>query len=353
MANTTARFDPSIVVDVQFRVARDGTIVFEFYDSDGNPEDMYESEWEFILKKQAGAPTNVLRLTTGAGNISVSGDSDEKVTITLTAALSNIPAYNYYYEIYRPDLRKTWFTGTCFASNGQYNASVNQEYVSISTDEQVVRIELSSSGSPVQVNLGVPSEQDTTLQQAYTNGDGTIKLISGKPLEILNTDGTQVPLYIDILGNIQLIGNDNTSLIELRVGAITDTYLLMSKTALAFISPQISLAPTTSLIVTIPETVLTSASTIDIARSNNTLATALAAITLTISSTSTFTRTVITLTATSLVLTLPANSLGVNSDGTASGTNTCTLSGVSGDVYEVMTARRGATYSVIAKNLGQ
>lgn len=103
----------------------------------------------------------------------------------------------------------------------------------------------------------------------------------------------------------------------------------------------------------ISETALVDAATIDIAQQNNTLATSRSTITFTISSTATYNTVTVTLTGTSLVLTFPTNSLCVDSDGTASGDNTCTLTGVSGDIYEVITKKRGATYSVIAKNLGQ
>lgn len=119
MANTTLRFDPSIVLDIQLRISRDGAGVIEFYDEAGDPVDMYETEWELLLKKQAGA-TNTIRLTSAAGDIVVTGTNDEKVRIVVTAAVTAIPSYNYYYELYRPDLKKTWFTGTAIVVNGVY-----------------------------------------------------------------------------------------------------------------------------------------------------------------------------------------------------------------------------------------
>lgn len=103
----------------------------------------------------------------------------------------------------------------------------------------------------------------------------------------------------------------------------------------------------------IPETTLVDGATIDIAQQNNVLATSRSTITFTISNTSTFIYLTITLTGTSLVLTFPANSLCVGSSGTASGDNTCTLTGVSGDVYEIGIKKRVSTYSVVAKNFGQ
>ena len=103
-----------------------------------------------------------------------------------------------------------------------------------------------------------------------------------------------------------------------------------------------------NLIIT--ETTLTDAATIDIAQQNNVLATSRSTITFTISNTSTFIYLTITLTGTSLVLTFPANSKCVGADGQASGNNTCTLTGSSGDVYEIAIKKRVSTYSVVAKN---
>lgn len=59
------------------------------------------------------------------------------------------------------------------------------------------------------------------------------------------------------------------------------------------------------------------------------------------------------LSATSKILTFPTNTLCINSDGTASGDNTCTLSGVSGDSYRIAIAIEQNGYKVVAKNFGQ
>ena len=119
MANTTLRFDPSVVLDLQIRISRNGAGVLKFVDSNGDPVDMYETEWELLLKKVAGGP-NVFRLTTGAGDITVQGADDDEVRIAITYLVSTIPSATYFYEIYRPDLKKTWFTGSAIVTNGIY-----------------------------------------------------------------------------------------------------------------------------------------------------------------------------------------------------------------------------------------
>lgn len=119
MANTTLRFEPAIVLDIQIRIARNGAGVLRFKDSAGDPVDMYETEWELLLKQQPGAP-NVVRLTSAAGDITIGGSDDDEVRIAITPTVSNIAPRTYYYELYRPDLGKTWFVGNAVVTNGIY-----------------------------------------------------------------------------------------------------------------------------------------------------------------------------------------------------------------------------------------
>lgn len=60
----------------------------------------------------------------------------------------------------------------------------------------------------------------------------------------------------------------------------------------------------------------------------------------------------VTLSATSATYTFPSGSLCV-SEGTASGDNTCGLSGVSGDKYIIAIKKIGSVYYVVCKNFGQ
>ncbi len=100
-------------------------------------------------------------------------------------------------------------------------------------------------------------------------------------------------------------------------------------------------------------TALTNAATIDIASPVNTLSSSSAARTFTISYTGDVTETEVTLANTAATYTFPATALCLNSDGTASGNNTATLAGVSGDKYLIMTSKIGSAYYVVIKNFGQ
>jgi len=96
---------------------------------------------------------------------------------------------------------------------------------------------------------------------------------------------------------------------------------------------------------------LVDGATIDITGPKHTLATALGR-TFTISHTGDEITLVITLSATTATMTFPATALCV-SEGTASGDNTLSISGVSGDKYTVAIIKVGSAYYVACKNFGQ
>lgn len=99
-------------------------------------------------------------------------------------------------------------------------------------------------------------------------------------------------------------------------------------------------------------TALTDASSMDLTAIKHTLTTSSATRTFTISYTGDDITLEVTLNATSSVFTFPATSLCV-SEGIASGDNTCSLAGASGDKYIIATKKIGSAYYVICKNFGQ
>lgn len=99
-------------------------------------------------------------------------------------------------------------------------------------------------------------------------------------------------------------------------------------------------------------TALVDGAAIDLTAVKHTLASALAAITFTISYTGDDITIEVTLSATAATYTFPATALCV-SEGTASGDNTLSLSGVSGDKYIIGIKKIGSAYYVASKNFGQ
>jgi hypothetical protein len=97
---------------------------------------------------------------------------------------------------------------------------------------------------------------------------------------------------------------------------------------------------------------ITDAASMDITGPKHTLTTSSATRTFTISHTGDDITLVVTLSAVSSVFTFPAAALCV-SEGVASGDNTLSLAGVSGDKYVIGIKKVGSSYYVASKNFGQ
>ena len=103
---------------------------------------------------------------------------------------------------------------------------------------------------------------------------------------------------------------------------------------------------------TVASVALTDGATIDLTSTKLSLATSRSAITFTRSFLGDDIILEITLTGTALTLTFPSGYLCV-SEGTASGDNTCSLSGTSGDKYVLAIIKIGSNNYVSCKNMGQ
>lgn len=99
-------------------------------------------------------------------------------------------------------------------------------------------------------------------------------------------------------------------------------------------------------------TALTDAGTIDLTAIKHTLASSSATRTFTISYTGDDITLEVTLSNTAAVYTFPAAAL-CSSEGVASGDNTLTLAGASGDKYIIAIKKIGSAYYVVSKNFGQ
>lgn len=98
-------------------------------------------------------------------------------------------------------------------------------------------------------------------------------------------------------------------------------------------------------------TALVDAASMDLTAIKHTLTTSSATRTFTISYTGDDISMRVVLNATSSVFTFPAGALCVNSDGSSSGDNTCSLAGTSGDVYVFAIKNWGSSvYTVVCKN---
>jgi len=119
MASATA--DIARELTTYWRINRDGSIVFNFTQSDGTTAfDLtgYTIVVNFKLKKFDTA--NVLQLTSGLG-ITISSNV---VTVAITKAQANtFREQTYYWEMVRTKsgLEKNWFTGDAIFHNGKFD----------------------------------------------------------------------------------------------------------------------------------------------------------------------------------------------------------------------------------------
>lgn len=112
----TVRFDPAVVVNIQLRVDRNGSAIFRFVDTDGNPVDMTGTEWTMFLKTHQDSDDNVIELSIGDG-LTISGN---EITVSVTDELMRIKPKVYYYELYNVDEKRTWLNGDADVINGKW-----------------------------------------------------------------------------------------------------------------------------------------------------------------------------------------------------------------------------------------
>ncbi len=275
------------------------------------------------------------------------------ITVTLASAAYNLSSYTFIAEIFKvggtsPILTLTQGSGiTNNGAAGTLVLAITDTQLNLTPDEYFWKLRTTSPTD----NLWFNGIFDVKGYLYDSSADDSVSIA-------LTVGGDSVSVTLTLAGSLNGSGTSNqiTYWTDEDTLAALNTATYPSLTELSYVkgvtsSIQTALAAKQALIIT--ETTLTDGASIALVQQNNVLATSRSTITFTISNTSTFIYLTITLTGTSLVLTFPANSLCVGSSGTASGDNTCTLTGTSGDVYEIAIKKRVSTYSVVAKNFGQ
>lgn len=135
-----ATFDNSQPLLLYFRCARNGTLDFVFTDSNGNAYSLIYEDVEFHVYKNEGDKKPVFSLTAGSG---ISFPSTGRVRTTVTIAQTNINEGQYYYELYRPDLGKTWLADYAIFHNGRFDG----------LQESSVAVTVTDSGNEVNITI--------------------------------------------------------------------------------------------------------------------------------------------------------------------------------------------------------
>lgn len=138
-------FDPAQPLLLYFRCARNGTIDFIFTDSNSNPYSLIYEDIEFHVYQNEGDKKPVFSLTPGNG---LSFPSTGTVRASVTIAQTNINEGQYYYELYRPDLGKTWIADYAIFHNGRFDGlQENGEGVTVSDGNNEINISVYDGGA--------------------------------------------------------------------------------------------------------------------------------------------------------------------------------------------------------------
>lgn len=138
-----ATFDPAKRIDIYFRCNRNGSIDFIFQYSNESPYSMIYEDIEFNLYGSEGEKKKILNLTHGNG---VSFPAGNRARVTVTDTNTNINEGQYYYELYRPNLGKTWVTGYAYCHNGIYDGvTEDSETVTVNENGEEITITVTNS----------------------------------------------------------------------------------------------------------------------------------------------------------------------------------------------------------------
>lgn len=172
-----ATFDPASPLLIYFRCARNGSLDFVFLDENGNPYSLIYDDVEFNLYEHEGDKIPIFSLVIGSG---ISIVSTGRVRATVTKALTNINEGQYYYELYRPDLGKTWIADYAIFHNGRFDGVLNEATVTVLDGTNQVTINVSDSNfSLIQTN-----RQTANYTLVLTDVDKLIELNSASAISL-------------------------------------------------------------------------------------------------------------------------------------------------------------------------
>jgi len=164
-----ATFDPAKDLTLYFRCNRAGSKDFVFTYTDGSAYSFVYDELELHIYKNQGAKKKLISLTHVEG-ITLSQNT---VTVEITKAQSNIQEGEYYWELYRTDLEKTWLCGDAIFHNGKFDGvEETTETITIDIDGDDVNITVQDANS----SLIRTNRQTDSYTLVLTDADKLIEM---------------------------------------------------------------------------------------------------------------------------------------------------------------------------------
>lgn len=201
-----ATFDPASPLLIYFRCARNGTLDFVFLDENGNPYSLIYDDVEFNLYEHEGDKIPIFSLIMGSG---ISIVSTGRVRATVTQALTNINEGQYYYELYRPDLGKTWIADYAIFHNGRFDGVLNTATVTVLDGANQVTITVSDSNySLIQTN-----RQTSNYTLVLTDVDKLIELDSASAITLTVPPNSSVAFPIGAVILVTQYGAGSSSIV--------------------------------------------------------------------------------------------------------------------------------------------
>lgn len=182
----SATFDPARNLTLYFRCNRAGSKNFVFVRSGGSAYSfIYTDDLELNIYRNQGDKKKLISLTYISGLVL----NSNTLTASITSALSNINEGEYYWELYRTDLEKTWLCGDAIFHNGKFDGVENDsETITVTEDGEDVLITISDSNPLISRVQSVVSS--ATVTPNADSDDGVKITAQAEALILANPSGT-------------------------------------------------------------------------------------------------------------------------------------------------------------------
>lgn len=135
--------------------------IFTFTNEDGTPHDISGYDFKLYVQKRANSNVKLFTLSIGAG-LTVQGDDNNELLIEVTAAQATQSADTYFFRLYSSDEDHTWLNGPWQFHNGEHDAVVEEETITIKANGDTVIIEITGQSSSTAIVLNLRDDYDAS-----------------------------------------------------------------------------------------------------------------------------------------------------------------------------------------------